>query len=153
MEKIHFTKYINAPVSKVWEVMLDKNTYPQWTKDFSPDGFSGSNFEGSWDEGSEIKFLSTDDKGVTGGMYARIKENRPHQFISIEHLGIIADGQIDTTSEEVKKWTPAFENYTFKEKDGGTELFVDMDIAPEYKEMFETIWPKALDTLKELAEK
>lgn len=50
-------------------------------------------------------------------------------------------------------WTPAFENYTFREKDGGTELLVDMDTNEEYKQMFEEMWPKALQSLKEIAEK
>lgn len=45
------------------------------------------------------------------------------------------------------------ENYTFKNKDGKTELLVDMDINDEYKEMFEDMWPKALQKLKEISEK
>ena len=87
-------------------------------------------------------------------MYSRIKENRKHEFVSIEHLGFItSDGAIDTTSDEVKKWTPAFENYTFKDVDGGTEVFVELDTADEMKEEFEKMWPEALEVLKELAEK
>jgi hypothetical protein len=31
---------------------------------------------------------------------------------------------------------PAFENYTFKEKNGKTDVLVDMDINEEYAEMF-----------------
>lgn len=152
MQKIHFTKQINAPREKVWNTMLDDATYRQWTAPFS----AGSYYEGDWNEGSIIKFLGCDDKGeaIAGGMYSRIKENRLHEFVSIEHLGFItSDGAIDTTSDEVKKWTPAFENYTFKDVDGGTEVFVELDTADEMKEGFEKMWPKALDMLKELAEK
>lgn len=86
-------------------------------------------------------------------MVARIRENRPYEFVSIEHLGILKDGIEDTTSDEVKKWTPAFENYTFTEKDGGTEVSVDMDIAEEYADMFKEMWPKALLKLKEISER
>lgn len=87
-------------------------------------------------------------------MYSRIKENRKHEFVSIEHLGMIdGNGVIDTESDEVKKWTPAFENYTFKDVDGGTEVSIDLDVADEWKEMFDESWPKALDILKEIAEK
>ena len=54
---------------------------------------------------------------------------------------------------ELKSY-PGFENYTFAEKDGGTEVNIDMDIVnEEYKEMFEGMWPKALLKLKELAER
>lgn len=98
-------------------------------------------------------FLGPDPKtGTEGGMISRIKENRKHEFISIEHLGIIVDGEEDMTSDEAKKWAPAFENYTFTEKDGGTELSVDMDVDEGEKEVFEDMWPRALKNLKELSE-
>ncbi len=151
MQTLSFSIFIEAPREKVWNVMLEDASYREWTKPFNP----GSYYKGSWEEGSEIMFLGCDEDGNVQevGMYARIKENRLHEFVSIEHLGMIMNGVIDTTSEEVKKWTPAFENYTFKEKDGGTELVVEIDVSEVYKEMFEGMWPKALAVLKALAEK
>lgn len=128
--------------------MLNQDTYRQWTKAFNGE----SRYEGSWEKGSEIKFIGCDENGNQGGMYSRIKENIPYEFISIEHLGIINGDEIDTTSEKVKMWAPAEENYTFKEKDGGTELSVDQDINDEYKEMFQEMWPKGLEALKNLSE-
>jgi hypothetical protein len=88
-----------------------------------------------------------------GGMVSRIAENRLHEYISIEHLGMVNDGQEDTTSEAVKAWAGAHENYTFAEKNGATEILIDIDITEDFKEMFEGMWPKALQKLKELAEK
>jgi len=151
MQKLHFSIQINAPREKVWNTMLDDATYRQWTAAFNP----GSYYIGSWEQGSEIRFLGPDPEGkeIEGGMYSRIKENRVHEFISIEHLGMIKGGVIDTTSDEVKKWTPAFENYTLVDKDGGTEVLVDIDVADEYANMFDEMWPRALSSLKELAEK
>ncbi len=156
MQKLHFKIQIQAPREKVWKTMLEDATYREWAKEFN----AGSRYEGSWDEGSEIKFVGSDEDGHEyGGMYAKIKENRLHEYISIEYLGLIGlDGTIDTTSDEVKKWTPAFENYAFNEIvsgefSGGTELSVDVDTNDEYKEMFEKMWPKALLALKELSEK
>lgn len=150
MQKLHFSIQINAPREKVWNTMLDDATYREWTKAFNP----GSYYVGDWTQGSEIRFLgpNPDGSGV-GGMYSRIKENRLHEFISIEHLGMIKDGAIDTTSDEVKKWTPAFETYTLAPKDGGTEVSVDIDVADEYATMFQEMWPPALNLLKELSEK
>lgn len=150
MQKLHFSTHINAPREKVWNTMLEKATYKEWTKAFNP----SSTFEGSWEEGSEIRFVGSDEEGnqQAGGMYSRIKENRLHEYLSIEHLGIIENGVVDTTSEKVKKWAPSFENYTFIEKDGGTELLVDIDIDEEYKDSFEDMWPKALLKLKEMCE-
>jgi hypothetical protein len=149
MEKLQIEIDINAPKQKVWHTMLDDVTYRQWTTPFS----EGSYYKGDWSKGSKIIFLGPNpETGKEGGMVSRIAENKLYEFISIEHLGMINDGVEDTTSEEVKKWTPAFENYTFKEVNGKTTILVDMDINDEYKEMFEGMWPKALQKLKELCE-
>ncbi|CAN5861971.1 hypothetical protein BH11BAC7_BH11BAC7_33280 [soil metagenome] len=149
MEIISFSILINAPRQKVWHAMLDKSTYPEWTKAFH----EGSAFEGNWEKGSEMRFIAPSADGKVEGMYSRIKENVLHEFISIEHVGMIKAGQIDTTSEEAKKWFPSFENYTFTEKDGNTAVKIDMQTLTEYKAMFEVMWPKALMALKELSEK
>ena len=102
-----------------------------------------------------MRFVGVDESGrEMGGMYSKIKEVRPFEFVSIEHLGMITEtGEVDTTSESVKKWTPAFENYTFTDKEGGTEVFIEIDVSDEWKDMFNDMWPKALKVLKGLAEK
>jgi len=90
------------------------------------------------------------------GTVGRIKENRLHEFISIEHLGVVQDGNEDFIGDEARVWAGAFENYIFREVDGATEVLVDMagsDAIDRYREMFETAWPKALQRLRELAEK
>ncbi|MBP9691561.1 SRPBCC domain-containing protein [Candidatus Woesebacteria bacterium] len=152
MQKLHFSITINAPVQKVWDTMLDDKTYREWTSVFNP----GSYFEGDWSEGSKILFLGPDPSDPSGqsegGMSSRIKASRKYEFVSVEHLGLVKNGVEDTTSDEVKKWTPAFENYTFIAKDNQTEVQVDLDIADEWKEMFEDMWPKALAKLKEIVE-
>ncbi|MDP3964300.1 MAG: SRPBCC domain-containing protein [bacterium] len=150
MQKLHYSITINAPKEKVWHTMLDDATYRQWTAAFNP----GSYYKGSWEEGSKIVFLGPDPRtGKEGGMVSRIAENRPYDFISIQHVGIIQDGVEDTSSDEAKKWTPAFENYTFNEKNGMTEVAVDMDSAESMADEFSRMWPEALKRLKELAEK
>ena len=150
MQKLHYSVVINAPKEKVWHAMLDDKPYREWTTAFNP----GSYYKGDWNKGSKILFLGPDpETGKEGGMVSRIAENKPYEFISIEHIGIIKDGVEDTTSEEATKWAPAFENYTFKEKDGATEVLVDMDSEEDHAKMFEDMWPKALQKLKEIAEK
>ena len=150
MEKLHFSININAPKEKVWHSMLDDKSYREWTTAFSP----GGHFKGDWSKGSKMLFIGPDpETGEEGGMVARIAENKPYEFLSIEHVGIVKNGVEDTTSKEAKKWAPAFENYTFKEKDGYTEVLVDMDIENENRKMFEEMWPKGLQKLKEIVEK
>lgn len=149
MQKLHTSIVINAPKEKVWHAMLDDKPYRVWTAAFNP----GSYYQGDWSRGSKILFLGPSPDGSgEGGMVSRIAENKPFEFISIEHLGIIKNGVEDTTSAEAKKWTPAFENYIFEEKDGGTEVVVDMDVEDGVFEEFKKMWIGALQKLKELAE-
>lgn len=149
MQKIHHSIVINASKERVWHSMLDDTSYRQWTKAFNEGGY----YEGSWEKGSKILFLGPDpNTGEEGGMVSRIAENKLYEFVSIEHLGVVRNGVEDTTSEAAKKWTPAFENYTFTEKDGRTEVSVDMDTVEEMAEEFNRMWPAALQKLKEIAE-
>jgi hypothetical protein len=150
MQTLHFSTTINAPKKKVWDTMLQDVTFREWTSVFNP---PGSWYEGDWNQGSTIRFLGPSEQGEPSGMLSRIKENRPYEYVSIEHVGIIQDGKEDTTSDAVKQWTPALENYTFKEKNGATEVLVDIDSADEHRKMFEDSWPKALQKLKEIAER
>lgn len=147
VQKLHFSITINATPEKVWHTMLDANTYKEWTNVFQP----GSYFEGDWTKGSKILFLGPSEDGKLGGMVSTIAENKPNEYISIKHVGIVADGVEDTTSEEAKKWH-GFENYTFKDLGDKTELLIDIDANAEFDEYFKTTWPKALEKLKELAE-
>ena len=73
--------------------------------------------------------------------------------MSIKHMGIVKKGIEDLESEETRKWAGALENYTLKTVNEKTELIVDMDVTDEFKDYFLKTWPKALDKLKELAEK
>lgn len=150
MRKLHFSILINAPKEKVWHAMLDDATYREWTEAFN----EGSYYKGDWSEGSKMLFLGPDPKtGKESGMVSRIAENRFGEFLSIEHLGLIMNGVEDTESEEAKKWAPAFENYTFIAKEGGTELIVDMDSEESMAEEFSRMWPDALERLKKIAER
>jgi hypothetical protein len=145
MKTQHFSIIINAPKEKVWNTMLQDATYRKWTSAFA----EGSYYKGSWEKGGKIQFL----EAAGNGMVATIAENKPYEFVSIKHLGFISGGVEDTESEQVKAWLPAFENYTFKEVDGKTNVTVDIDVTEEYEKMFEDTWPKALQQLKELSEK
>lgn len=150
MQKLHLSMLINAPKDKVWHAMLDDQPYREWTNSFT----EGSYYKGSWEKGSKILFLGPDpNSGEEGGMVSRIAENKPYEFISIEHLGIVKNGIEDTTSEAARKWSPAFENYTFIDKDGATEVLVDMDVEDEHVQMFTEMWLTGLQKLKELAER
>lgn len=150
MKRFHTSIHINAPKEKVWNVMFDDKTYRQWASGFG----EGSFYQGSWEKGSKIMFLGPDSDGNgNGGMVSRVVENRPYDFISVEHVGIVQNGVEDSTSEEAKKWVPSHENYTFTDEDGGTNLTVEVDLLEEHIPMFEKMWDVALGRLKDIAEK
>ncbi|EMG12869.1 hypothetical protein LEP1GSC151_1404 [Leptospira interrogans serovar Grippotyphosa str. LT2186] len=110
METIRFSILIDADVKTVWHKMLEDSSYRIWAKEFH----EGSYFEGSWEKESEIRFLAQDENDKPQGMYAKIRENIPYQFISIEHIGLISGGVIDTESEEVKNGPPLLKTIRFK---------------------------------------
>jgi hypothetical protein len=143
-KRIQFSTIIAAPVSRVFELMIEPQTYRQWTSAF----MEGSCFEGSWQQGQRIRFL-----GPGGdGMVSEIAENRRDEFISIRHLGFVAQGVEDTTSEAARAWAGAYENYTFAATPEGTLLRVDQDVAAEVESDLAEAWPKALARLKALCE-
>ena len=131
MKKLSYSVLIDAPRKVVWETMLGPEDYKIWTAVF----FEGSYYSGSWEQGSKIQFLTP-----------------AGEFVSIKHLGEIKDFIEDTTSDRVKSWAPAFENYSFVDNGNGTELTVSMDTLPEYEEYMNETYPKALAALKGICE-
>ena len=145
MEKTTYSIHIDAPREKVWNALWDLDNYRTWTKPFN----EASNVEtDGWKKGSDVKF--TDGKG--SGMLARVAENRPNEFMSFEHYGMLQDGVVDTESEKVKAFAGSHENYLLKGENGDTELVVEMDLSEEWKDYFDKTWPVALQKVKELAE-
>jgi hypothetical protein len=124
-------------------------TYEQWTSEFNPT----STYEGSWEKGAKIYFIGTDENGKRGGMVSEIADNMPFRFVSIRHYGIL-DGENEITEgAEVEKWAGGLENYSFEENNGVTTVTVDVDSMEDYIDFFNKTFPKALDKLKEIAEK
>ena len=145
MKTLHFETTIDAPRKDVWKVMLEPETYREWTSVF----MEGSYYEGSWEKGSDIRFLGPD----RSGMKAVIAENRPFEFVSIKHVGFISEGVEDTESEQVRSWAPAFENYTLSDAGGSTKVEVDIDVNAAYEQDMADSWPPALAKVKEISER
>lgn len=149
MKTLRFEIEINAPVEKVYKTMIDAEHYKTWTSVFNPT----SHYIGSWDKGSKISFLGTDENGELGGMVSYIKENTPNQFISIEHQGIVMNGQEVMSGYGVEEWEGVLENYTFTQKGNKTVVGVALDSNADFEEYFSEMWPTALEKLKEVCEK
>jgi hypothetical protein len=144
VKKLQFSETIAAPVERVVELMIGPESYREWTSEFA----EGSYYEGSWEEGQTIRFLVPPGDG----MVAEIAEHRPNEFLSIRHLGVVANGVDDTASEEVRAWAPAYENYSFVPTPEGTKVVVDQDVTEDFEAMMAEMWPRALARLKALCE-
>lgn len=144
MRTLVFQTAIRAPRATVWARMLADSSYRQWTAAFC----EGSYFEGSWQQGETIRFLSPGGHG----MVAVIAESRPYELLAIKHLGVINNGVDDTSSAAVQRWAPAYETYAFAELGEFTELAVTMDCSEEFESYMAKAWPDALDRLKTLCE-
>lgn len=142
--RLQYSASIQAPVPTVWRLMIGAESYPRWASAFA----EGSCFEGAWEQGAKICFL-----GASGeGMVAEIAEHRPHEFLSIRHLGFVAQGVEDRDSESVRAWAPAYENYRFVGTPEGTDLHIELEVPGEWASYMNEAWPRALALLKQLCE-
>jgi uncharacterized protein YndB with AHSA1/START domain len=145
VKTLRYSIVIRAPREAVWAAMLGQETYRVWTTPFG----EGSYYEGSWNTGDRIRFLGPNGDG---GMTSVIAESRPPEFVSIRHLGIVKDGLEDTTSPAAAAWAPSFENYTFVDAAGATEVTAEVETPPDFEAFMDEAWPKALAKLKEICE-
>ena len=144
-KRIQFSIIIAAPVETVFKTMLAPASYNDWTSAFA----EGSYYEGAWRQGEKIKFLLPSGDG----MVAEVAECRENEFVSLRHIGSVNNGIEDTTSESVRAWAPAYENYTFSAITEGTKLVIDQDVTEEFEAFITQAWPNALQRLKTLCEK
>lgn len=147
MKTLQFTKEIKAPAQKVWDTLWNETTYSQWTNAFNPKG--GSTMQSDWKVGGKTLFL--DGKG--NGMVSTIKAiNEPYDMV-FEHLGEVANGKEDTSSEKVKSWAGALEEYHLSEKNGITTLTASAQTEEEWEDSMKNGFVKGLEVVKSLSEK
>lgn len=146
MKNLTFSAKIAASKQKVWDTMLNLETYREWTGVCWP----GSTYDGKWEAGQQLRFTGPGG----GGTLAKITSLTPYREVVAEHIAMLLNGGIDDRdSDMAKTWVGATEQYNFTETDGVTELVVTMTIHPDWAEMFSKDWPKALDKLKEICER
>ena len=144
MKRQEYIITIQAPQTKVWEILWGAESYSKWTAVFDPN----SRAETDWKEGSKVVFLGTGQNGMVSKI---VTNNAPH-YMAIEHLGILVEGKEDLDSEHGQAWAGAREDYTLKTLNEATHLTVEIDIAEAHIDSFNKTFPKALQKVKELAE-
>ncbi len=140
MTTLNFSAEINAPAKKVWQILWDDQSYRQWTSVF----MEGSHAKSDWQEGSKIQFLTPKGDGMYSVIYRKV-ENREMVF---KHLGEVKDGV-----EVPADWGEAFESYFLTENGGNTGLRVELNTTEDFQQYFTDTFPKALNLVKQLAEK
>jgi hypothetical protein len=138
--KLKFTIDVNVPKEKLWETLWNDATYREWTAAFT----EGSYAESDWNEGSKVLFLSPDGNG----MFGIIDKKIPYRQMTFKHLGEIKNGV-----EEPKDWGGALESYHLEDIAGGTRLDVELDATGEFETYLKNAFPKALEKLRQVAER
>ena len=146
MKNLEYKIHINAAKQKVWETMIQPDTYKEWTNASWP----GSYYEGKWEQGEKIKFISNDDSGTL----VIIEELNPYDYISAKHIAILLKGgKEDYDSDAAKGWIGTFESYIFNEHNGATDLTAGIVTNLQWQKMFDDDFPNALKKLKEICER
>ncbi|HEX2608262.1 MAG TPA: SRPBCC domain-containing protein [Flavisolibacter sp.] len=146
MKKLEFKVAINAPREKVWNTMIQPDTYKEWTAASWP----GSFYKGQWQQEHTLDFISEDGSGTR----VLLKEVHYPALIRSQHVALLQTGSVaDTTSDVAKNWIGTTEDYNFTERDGATELVVSLNAEAQWEKMFDEGFPPALNKLKEICER
>lgn len=146
MEHLEYKVVISAPAKKVWDTMLQQETYRQWVAKSWPNSF----YEGKWAKGEKIRFIGPDGDGTL----AEIVELKPYESVLARHIAVLGKGGVeDRTSEVAKGWIGITEAYKFAEHNGKTTLTVSIETTPGWRKMFDDGWPGALEELKTITER
>ena len=86
-------------------------------------------------------------------MFSKIEKMVPNEIMEFKHLGMVKDGEKQPDPEQTQSWAGSMENYYLTQTNNTTELKLEMDIAEDYEAFFQETFPKALQKVKELAEK
>jgi uncharacterized protein YndB with AHSA1/START domain len=143
MKEMQFLIEIHAPKQKVWDTLWQDETFRQWASIIDP----GTYMTGDLVQGNEVQFISAENGyGVT----SLVDKVTVGEFLVLKHS---ADTQDTGKRERADEWTGGQERYELVENDGITTLTATFDVPLEMKEYFQASYPKALEMVKQLAEK
>ena len=143
MKEMQFSVDIGANKAVVWDTLWRDETFRQWASVIDPETY----MVGKLKQGSEVQFISADGGyGVTSIVETLID----NEYLVLRHS---ADTQDEGGHAREKEWTGGVEVYSLTEKDDITTVSVTFDVPLKMEEYFMRNYPKALDKVKELAEK
>lgn len=143
MKELQFRVEVQAAKDRVWDTLWQDETLREWAGIIDP----GTYMIGELKEGNEVQFISAENGyGVT----SLVEKLTPGEFLLLRHR---ADTQDAGKRERDQEWTGGKESYSLTEKDDTTTLTAAFDVPPQLEEYFKDNYPKALERVKELAER
>jgi uncharacterized protein YndB with AHSA1/START domain len=138
---------INAPVSRVWEILTQRDYTARWASEFS----NGSQFfiESDWQPGSRVLWIGPDGEVVVEGNVTALKPNRLLRFTVFD----VRSPERPPVGDEDGI------TYELSEENGKTTLHVRqgdfsvMTNGEKYQQMSAQIWDRVLPKVQSLAEK
>ena len=136
---------IDAPLTKVWEVLTARGYTSNWSPEFS--GGSPFVIESDWKLGSPVVWKDAEDKTIVKGNVTAL---HPPNFLRFTVFDVRSE--IPPVKEEDGI------TYELSEKDGKTRLHVlqgDFSAMPDgekYRDLSAETWDRVLLRVKELAE-
>jgi uncharacterized protein YndB with AHSA1/START domain len=143
MKELQFSIEIDASRETVWNTLWSDETFRDWAGIIDP----GTYMMGILKEGNEVQFISSENGyGVT----SLVEKLVANEFLLFRHH---ADTQESGKQAREKEWTGGKESYSLVESEGVTTLTAAFDVPPELEDYFKVNYPKALERVKQLAER
>lgn len=140
---MQFSIEITANKETVWDTLWQDASFREWAGLIDP----GTYMVGDLVEGGQVQFISAENGyGVT----SLVEQIVPGEYLLLLHS---ADTQGAGARERANEWTGGTESYKLTEENGITTLTATFDVPEEMEAYFSTAYPKALEKVKELAER
>ncbi len=147
MKLLELKQMIKSPVNQVWETIIGKETYPNWTKVFG----GSSEFVGEWKEGEKVYFVGSAN-GETAGMVSMIEKLVEGKYISIIPIGMFMGKIENAVISNENEWIGSSESYTLIQDGENTIFELKANIPDEFFYSFSDMWKRGLLRLANLCE-
>ena len=137
---------INAPVSKVWEVLTKREHTAQWASEFSAG--SSLSIESDWKSGSPVLWKDSGSKIIVEGNVTALQ---PEKLLRFTVFDVRSPRPPVTEADGI--------TYQLAEENGKTTLhvlqgdFSAMSDGEKYRDMSAEVWRRVLPKVKDLAER
>lgn len=145
METLDYEIRIHAPITEVWDMLWNPQTYPQWRQFLR----ASAPLESDWKVGGRTYFKDAEGKGFASTI---VSLDPPFEVV-FRHLGTVENGEEDTQSREVKQWSGMEEKYFLRAvNEQTTELHVIVHAYQDHEEKMNDGYGRGLKLLKSIAE-